>query len=263
MKVLTGIVLGSVTALALMGCNSSNDKESMALKVGERNASILVDTDGMSLYTFDKDMLNKSNCDAQCQEKWPFFRGADSGSADIKVIEGTDHLSYRGHPLYYFFKDKAPGDILGNNIKGVWDLVYAPAGSTDSQTALSDIPVKESFLTDGNGMALYTFDKDDENESKCTGKEDAKPLGSCEARWPVFYAADLGVLPAGTTASDFGTIDRPSDTLVGEDGKPLATKQTTYKGQPLYYWFKDQKSGDVSGNWVGGVWHLVDLYPER
>jgi predicted lipoprotein with Yx(FWY)xxD motif/cytochrome c551/c552 len=268
MKKLTQITLASIATLSLIGCGDSyndNKDEDVAaptkaeLKASNRNAKYLVDTDAMSLYIFDKDILNKSNCDAVCQKIWPLFEGANSGSEDIKVLEGTDHLAYRKHPLYYFVNDKAPGDILGNNVKEVWHLVYALKDTTDNQTAQSDTMIKQNYLTNKDGMALYTFDKDDINISRCTGKQDTKPLNSCEARWPVFYAADLGTLPVGTKASDFGTIDRPEDTLKDADGKPLATKQTTYKGLPLYYWFKDEKAGDVSGDWVNGVWHLVEL----
>jgi len=261
MNKINKMTLLSIAALTLIGCGDSYDdnKVNAALKASNRDAKYLVDTDVRSLYIFDKDILNKSNCDAECQKIWPLFEGASSGSEDIKVLEGSDHLAYRKHPLYYFTNDKSPGDILGDNVKEVWHLVYAPKGTTDNQTALSDTLLKQSYLTDKDGMALYTFDKDDIGLSRCTGKQDTKPLNSCEARWPVFYAADLGTLPVGTKASDFGTIDRPEDTLKDADGKPLATKQTTYKGLPLYYWFKDAKDGDVSGDWVSGVWHLIEL----
>ena len=30
-----------------------------------------------------------------------------------------------------------------------------------------------------------------------------------------------------------------------------------YKGWPLYYWFKDTMAGDITGDGVGGVWHLA------
>ena len=264
MKKVTQVTLASLAVLTIVGCtdsyNDSNaNSNSGALKASERNAKFLVDTDAMSLYIFDKDGLNKSNCDAQCQKIWPLFEGANSASADIKVLAGSDQLAYRKHPLYYFHNDKVPGDILGNHVKNVWHLVFAPTGSTDTQTALSGTGLKQTYLTDKDGMALYTFDKDSVNMSRCTGKQDTKPLGSCEARWPVFYASNLGTLPTGTQASDFATIDRPEDTLKDANGKALATKQTTYKGLPLYYWFKDAKAGDVTGDWVGGVWHLIEL----
>jgi len=273
MKKLTQITLASMATLVLIGCGDSyNDNETGvfspngAFTASNRSTKYLVDTEGMSLYTFDKDILNKSNClpGAACQDIWPLFVGVDNNDSDIKAVpESEGHLAYRKHPLYYFFNDEKIGDINGNNVKDVWHLVHAPTAPSDTQVKFSETNIKQSYLADKDGMALYTFDKDDINISRCTGKQDTKPLNSCEARWPVFYVADLGTLPVGTKASDFGTINRPEDTLKDADGNPFATKQTTYKGLPLYYWFKDEKAGDVSGDWVSGVWHLVELSSDK
>jgi predicted lipoprotein with Yx(FWY)xxD motif len=267
MNYIKKVALASVACMALIGCgdsySGSKADDKVELKVLKRNASFLTDTQGMSLYTFDKDVLNKSNCDAECQKIWPLFTGTGGAEGSDLTTPENDHINYRKHQLYYFVKDKVEADVLGNNVKNVWHLVHAKEAPADTQVTLSTTIIKQTYLTDKDGMALYTFDKDSANVSVCTGKKDTKPLGSCEARWPIFYAADLGVLPAGTKASDFGTIDRPADTLKDADGKALATKQTTYKGLPLYYWFKDSKAGDTSGDWVSGVWHLVETAAEK
>jgi predicted lipoprotein with Yx(FWY)xxD motif len=47
--------------------------------------------------------------------------------------------------------------------------------------------------------------------------------------------------------ADFGTIKRDDGTL-----------QATYKGFPLYYWVKDLKRGDTTGQDVGKVWYVID-----
>ena len=264
MKKLTQITLASIATLALIGCgdsyNDNKDNGAAApnkaeLKASNRNAKYLVDTDTMSLYVFDKDMLNKSNCDVACQKIWSLFEGANSGSEDIKVLEGTDHLTYRKHPLYYFVNDKVPGDIFGNNVKEVWHLVYAPKGTTDNQTALSDTMIKQSFLTDKDQRALYIFDKDTKDVSNCYDSTPTSGTG-CESVWPVFYSADLGTLPTGTKAEDFGIIQR--DAKRAKEGEP--TEQVTYKGKPLYYFIPDNKEAlNIKGDWVKGVWHLVEL----
>jgi predicted lipoprotein with Yx(FWY)xxD motif len=51
----------------------------------------------------------------------------------------------------------------------------------------------------------------------------------------------------GTVPADFGTLTR-------SDGK----MQTTFRGYPLYYFFKDQMAGDMKGQGVKDVWYLVD-----
>ncbi len=280
MKKILNLALVSATALMVIGCGDTNDSNEKAytppavknktLGSLKREVSYLTDiTNGMSLYTFDKDTLfpTTTNCDAACQAIWPIFTGSNTASTDITVFDtNTSHLAYRQHPMYFFKNDAVVGDVNGDNVKDVWHLIYAPAGSNDTQTKFSssDNSMTQTFLTGKDGMSLYTFDKDDVNESVCYGTPDAMPLGSCEARWPVFYTTDLTNLPEGTEASDFGTIDRNlTKALKDDNGEPLATKQTTYKGLPLYYWFQDSKAGDVTGDWVGGVWHLIELSAQK
>lgn len=96
-----------------------------------------------------------------------------------------------------------------------------------------------SYLADEDGKALYYFTKDEPNVSNCSGE--------CLGNWPVFYAEDFDV-PDGFNKDDFDSITR-EDT--GE-------KQTTYKGYPLYYFIKDQASGDVNGQGVKDVWYIVN-----
>ena len=94
-----------------------------------------------------------------------------------------------------------------------------------------------SYLTDANGMALYTFKKDTAGKSACAG--------DCVTKWPLFYQEK--VAPTGELkASDFATIVRA-------DGK----KQTTYKGMPLYHFASDGAAGDTKGQGVKDVWFLA------
>jgi len=274
MKNILNLAVASATMI-LIGCGDTYDSDTKSYTAPNKNisslsreVSYLTDANNeMSLYTFDKDTLNVSNCDTNCQNKWPIFTGGNTASTDILVFDtNTSHLAYRKHPMYFFANDTVTGDVKGDNIKDIWHLIYAPAGTNDTQTKFSTAQnsMTQTYLTGKDGMALYTFDKDDLNVSVCYGTPDAKPLGSCEARWPVFYSADLSNLPAGTLLSDFGTIDRNiTKALKDANGKIIATKQTTYKGQPLYYWFQDTKSGDTTGDWVGGVWHLIELSAQK
>ena len=111
-----------------------------------------------------------------------------------------------------------------------------------ASAATLNIKVKDglgSYLTDEKGMALYLFKKDSPGKSACGA------AGGCLERWPVFYAEKID--PAtGIDATAIAVITR-------DDGK----KQTTYKGQPLYYFFKDKDDDDVYGQGVGNVWFVV------
>jgi predicted lipoprotein with Yx(FWY)xxD motif len=95
-----------------------------------------------------------------------------------------------------------------------------------------------AYIADAKGMTLYYFAKDSAGKSVCAG--------DCLAKWPA-YAANKVEPQAGLEAKDFTNIKR-------EDG----ASQVTYKGYPLYYFAKDQKPGDTTGQGVGGVWYVVD-----
>jgi predicted lipoprotein with Yx(FWY)xxD motif len=46
--------------------------------------------------------------------------------------DGKVEVTYAGHPLYYFVKDKAAGDVTGQGINGFGALwwVVAPSGAS-------------------------------------------------------------------------------------------------------------------------------------
>ena len=88
-------------------------------------------------------------------------------------------------------------------------------------------------LVGANDMTLYIFDKDAVGVTNCYDK--------CAENWPPLIA-DAGAKPEG----DFTLVDRT-------DG----SKMWAYKGWPLYFWVKDEKPGDTTGDMVGEVWHTA------
>lgn len=114
-------------------------------------------------------------------------------------------------------------------------LLAAPAMAEDyvgGAVKTADISGK-TVLTDAKGMTLYIFDKDQAGVSNC--------YDQCATNWPPLMA-DAAAKPEG----DFTVVDR-------KDG----TKMWAYKTLPLYFWKNDKKPGDISGDGVGGVWHLA------
>jgi len=95
--------------------------------------------------------------------------------------------------------------------------------------------VADGILVGANGMTLYTFDKDaaDSGKSVCNGP--------CATNWPPLMAADTDKADGAWTI------------VTRDDGK----KQFAYKGKPVYYWLKDTKAGDKTGDGMGGNWHVV------
>ncbi|MBK8336368.1 MAG: hypothetical protein IPL03_07160 [Sterolibacteriaceae bacterium] len=91
------------------------------------------------------------------------------------------------------------------------------------------------MLTSAAGMTLYVYDQDTAGSGKSTCN------GPCAANWPPLMA-EADAKPAG----DYSLVAR-------DDGG----KQWAYKGKPLYFWAKDAKPGDKTGDGVKNVWHVV------
>ncbi|NWL12545.1 hypothetical protein [Paenarthrobacter nitroguajacolicus] len=109
------------------------------MKVSSSSAGqIVVDSKGMSLYFFTKDVKDSgtSACVDACLEAWPVFtttsdtptvEGVTGTMGTIATPDGKKQVTLNGMPLYYYAKDKAPGDVTGQGVGGVWYLV-SPAG---------------------------------------------------------------------------------------------------------------------------------------
>jgi len=238
------------------------------LTVGKADplGSFLVDGKGMTLYLFTKDTPNTTTCYDKCATAWPplLTTGAPVAGDGVDAsklgttprTDGTTQVTYNGWPLYYFQKDTQPGDITGQNVGSVW-FVISPAGAkveagagaataTPAAAAamgpasimLGKNDAFGSFLVDAKGMTLYLFTNDTPNTTVCYGK--------CAVAWPPLLTSGAPVAGAGLDASKLGTIQRT-------DG----TTQVTYNGWPLYYYFKDLKAGDTTGQNVGSVWFVI------
>ncbi|HEX5802241.1 MAG TPA: hypothetical protein VFY24_04410 [Azospira sp.] len=95
--------------------------------------------------------------------------------------------------------------------------------------------IEGGMLVGANGMTLYTFDKDPAGSGKSVCN------GPCAGNWPPLLAMD------GDRAGGDWSI------VVRDDGQ----RQWAYRGKPLYYWVKDQKAGDTTGDGVNQVWRVA------
>jgi len=97
-----------------------------------------------------------------------------------------------------------------------------------------------NLLVNQSGFALYYFLEDADGKGASTCYEE------CATKWPPFFAEKI-VLPESLRSVDFSTISRT-------DG----SKQTAFKGWPLYLSSRDGAEGDTFGNGQKGLWHVID-----
>jgi predicted lipoprotein with Yx(FWY)xxD motif len=122
----------------------------------------------------------------------------------------------------------------------------APASTAAAEASGSAYVVKTAtdsklgtFLVGEDGRTLYLYKPDSTDQSACTGQ--------CATAWPPFTVDSGETVTAGSgVTGKLATFARPDGSM-----------QVSYNGQPLYYWQKDKKAGDVTGQGVGGVWFVV------
>jgi len=237
-------LLKTMLAVAILAGAASTVWAQSTIQVQTANGvGFLTDSKGMTLYYYTKDTDGQSACYGGCATAWPIFYAdtisvpSSLNAADFGTITRTDgakQTTYMGWPLYYWQRDKNPGDMTGEGVGKVWYVLKVPAYTV----MISTNPTLGNYLVDGDGMALYWFTKDSPGQSACSG--------DCIKAWPAFTASSIQV-PSALNPADFATISRA-------DG----SSQVTYKGYPLYYWVKDAKRGDVTGQNVGKVWFVID-----
>jgi predicted lipoprotein with Yx(FWY)xxD motif len=176
-KLIAGVAAVPVIALVAAGCGGGNGGggNSAAASTPPKTASgqattigtasegnlgtILVDSQGRTLYLFQKDSGTTSTCFGACASAWPPLRAsgkATVGSGLRAALVGTTsrsdgmpQVTYNGHPLYLFAGDQKPGDTEGQgstafgggwfalNSAGNQVTAQAPASSSSSTTSSS------------------------------------------------------------------------------------------------------------------------------
>lgn len=77
---------------------------------------MLVNAQGMTLYTFAQDANGKSACNGTCPQNWPpplATGGAPSGNwTNLTRTDGSKQWAYKGHPLYAWKGEQTPATPL-------------------------------------------------------------------------------------------------------------------------------------------------------
>jgi predicted lipoprotein with Yx(FWY)xxD motif len=99
----------------------------MTATVGSEGTLLVAGSNGMTVYTFSKDVANSgtSACTGACITRWPALTIAagstPAGGTGVagklgtiaRTDDGTTQVTYNGLPLYFFSGDTAPGDANG------------------------------------------------------------------------------------------------------------------------------------------------------
>ena len=130
----SGSAGGSTTAASASGAGATGS--AVDLKKTDLG-TFLVDSQGRTLYLFEADKPNMSNCSGACLSIWPAFTsnakptaGSGVDAAKLGTI-ANQQVTYNGHPLYYYAGDQKPGDTMGEGLNQFGAKWYVLAASGD------------------------------------------------------------------------------------------------------------------------------------
>jgi len=109
----------------------------------------LTGANGRALYLWVADAGGKSACSGACAHAWPPVEtkgkptaGVGVNASDLGTIsrsDGSQQVTYKGHPLYYFIADRSAGEAKGqgsDSFGAKWWLV-SPAGAAITKSGSS------------------------------------------------------------------------------------------------------------------------------
>jgi predicted lipoprotein with Yx(FWY)xxD motif len=150
LKIFSAVAALALLAIVAAGCGSSNTKTTsspaaavvtqstsaanatattpaqLTTKDASSLGTILAGAKSNTVYLFEADKNGKSACNGDCAAAWPpvLTKGTatvtpnakSSMVGTIKRDDGTTQVTYGGHPIYYFSKDKDAEDVYGQGV---------------------------------------------------------------------------------------------------------------------------------------------------
>jgi predicted lipoprotein with Yx(FWY)xxD motif len=116
---------GGASTAAAAKTASSEPVAEVSVGTAAGVGKVLVDSEGLTLYYFEKDQGGKSACYGACESAWPPLTGTPKGTSGIQASmlgtgmrkDGTAQVTYAGWPLYTFEGDSKPGEDNGTDSK--------------------------------------------------------------------------------------------------------------------------------------------------
>jgi predicted lipoprotein with Yx(FWY)xxD motif len=212
---------------------------------------VLVNEQGMPLYTFDGDPNGgKPNCVATpCTDHWsPYVAGQLSKAVNTFTVvdrgDGVFQWAFKGKPLYSYDGDVEPSDANGNGLAGKWHTATVQRNFMPSGILIARNRFGASNLATSDGKTLYIRDRvigTNTGHNLRTGSHGMALVGkilgtkSCDAECAKTWIPLAA--PADAQGSGYW------DVATRDDG----TKQWVYRGYAVYSYTGDKKAGDMLG----------------
>ncbi|MEO1077962.1 MAG: hypothetical protein AAFY29_00295 [Pseudomonadota bacterium] len=231
---------------------------------------LLVNKDEFSVYVWDGDAPNQSNCDERCRKQWnpvpaPEIAVDRGDWSIVRQASGFRQWAYRGRPLYTHKDDPGSRSFVGSDMPDWraprWHNVYTQRAVTPPDDfTVQDVEFGGQVLADRDGRTIYLYNCRDDSFAQlaCDHPGAAQDYRMaicgdgdpevCLETWPYVRASD-----SARSQSDLWSkieID-PATGRRAALGQQDALLIWAYRGRPVYTYVGDQGPGTSNGDGIG------------
>jgi len=224
---------------------------------------LVATADRASVYTWDRDAPNKSNCDARCTDEWtpvqaPEFAESLGEWGVIERSPGVKQWTFRTKPLYTYAlsPEGRNASLEGSDVSG-WRNVYTQATPLPGSDFTMQAAASGLILADKNGKTVYVYNCNDDawDQQSCNHPDltQAYRLAICGAgsqekcmRMFPYVVADKDA-KSENAAWSVMAID-PKTGHRASAGQANALRVWAYRDRPVYTFYLDQEPGDIKGD---------------
>jgi predicted lipoprotein with Yx(FWY)xxD motif len=231
---------------------------------------LLVNNEEFSVYTWDGDEPNKSNCKGACLEAWEPVPApeiaVDRGEWTIvRHDSGFRQWAYRGRPLYTHRNDPGSNSFVGSDVPDwrnpQWHNVYTQRAVTPpAQFTVQDVEFGGQVLANSEGRTIYLYNCRDDSLAQLAcdhpdapqdyrlaicGNGDAKV---CRETFPYVLAEPTAVSDSPLWSVVSIDPDTGHHAAAGDEG---ALHVWAYRARPVYTYVGDREPGVTNGDGIG------------
>ncbi len=227
--------------------------------------------DGWSVYTYDGDGRNKSNCKDACLDGWSPVLAAVSATpfGEWSIVErapGVKQWAFRTRPVYRHLTDSKLGSLDGSDVPR-WHNVYTQMTPEPPQGFKLKATTVGLTIGDANGKSVYRYTCTDDaiDQLECDYPEAPQVYrfavcgggdpDRCQKVFPMIIA------PTGAKSGNmvWGTMYiEPKSGKRASAETPGALNVWTFRGRPVYTFagykgYGDNRTTDVNAHGWGEV----------
>ncbi len=233
--------------------------------ISSSTGRLLVNKDEFSVYAWDGDEPNKSNCLTECLKEWtpviaPSIAVSRGEWTVVKQPSGVKQWAFNGRPLYTYNNDLRIRSFTGSDVPN-WRNVYTQrALPPPDEFTVQDAAFGGQVLADARGRTIYLYNCRDDSLAQLAcdhpDSTQAYRLAICGNGDPALCRETFPYVVASSDAKSASSlwsvmaID-PDTGHRAAAGQESALHVWAYRNRPVYTYGGDPDAGVTNGDGVG------------